>query len=95
MSASESTAVAQATPLYQLALDLAREYDAHRAPDRSALLQMAANVSVALTRRYHSPITRGEAEQIAIDSVRIARAIMAEVDRPTTGETPITDTKTE
>jgi hypothetical protein len=84
--------IPHAASLYQRAYDLAKECDAHRAPDRSALLHVAGSVAVVLSRRYHSPITAGESEQIAGDSVRIARAIMAEVDRPQPGETPITAT---
>jgi hypothetical protein len=97
---SPNSAIHAAVPLYQLAIDLAKACDAHRAPGRSAILRMAGNIAPALIPYCSRYVDTGQAlgewqidlDRIAIDSVRIARAIMAEVDRPQPGETPITAT---
>lgn len=71
--------------LVSFAIDLANAVDAHTRPDRSAILRMAGNiapafVAVACSLGY-SPDNTRTVQKIAEDSVRIARAIMAEVDR--------------
>ena len=73
--------------LISYAIDLANAVDAHTRPDRSAILRMAGDIAPALAGILadcgfvifeHD----GTAKRIAVNSVRIARAIMAEVDRP-------------
>lgn len=68
--------------LVSYAIDLANAVDAHNRPDRSALLRMAGNIATAGYKMAGWYISDQNAVDIAQGSVRIARAIMAEVDRP-------------
>lgn len=70
---------------------------AHNKPDRSALLRMAGNIAGGLAANPQIDVPPGTdaAEVIARVSVKIARAIMDEIDNPTTDEKGSTNAPTD
>lgn len=73
-------------PLAMHYKDMCTAVEAHRKPDRSALLRMAGNIAGGLVANPALLDNANGAKQYAHAAVMLARAIMAEVDKAETKE---------